>query len=288
MKNLLIFSYMYGNESWASYSKDAKRLAKFIITNTKINVDVVTGWCLDSEINCKENIIFISEKHKKLLKLREKREKLINQMKKSNLIKKVIAYLLLRFYNIKHQKILKNQLEGYEVYDFTDKEIKKFVKKTKKKYDAMLCYSTPFTITETAYKIKELLGIEKFFIVVLDPYCDLEISIDKKLDRQKKEKVIFDFSDKIFVPKEIYENAKLSPIKKYKDKVEFVPDLFIDDKTNYKQISSDSIINFVYSGLFYHDIRNPKNLLELFIKLPENYHLHLYYGFVNGGEDIIK
>ena len=50
-------------------------------------------------------------------------------------------------------------------------------------------------------------------------------------------------------------------------------------------VNDTSDIVFIYAGMFYREIRNPKHLLDLFTKLPQNYVLHLYS---KGCEDIVK
>ena len=130
MKNIIIFAYMYGNESACSYSLDAKKMATYITKNTDVHVDVVTGWCRNNDVDRKENVILVTKRHEKLKALEKKRKKLKECLKSRNIIKKLFSWSLLKFfYNIKHQKILKYQIPGYDVYNFSDKEIKKLCKK---------------------------------------------------------------------------------------------------------------------------------------------------------------
>ncbi len=52
-----------------------------------------------------------------------------------------------------------------------------------------------------------------------------------------------------------------------------------------QQTENKATVDYIYTGLFYKEIRNPENLLKVFSSLPKNHILHLYS---RGCEDILK
>lgn len=285
MKNLLVFSFKYGDLTEDPYSLDAKKIVSYIINNYDVNVDVVTIKYEDKFPKlAKERVFEISKTYFRYKKIDAKRETLINNLNSESIFKKNLSKFLLKYYyNKKFFKILNlldsNDLGKGKYFNFkiTDKELKS-LNKIKTKYDALLWYATPFNKFSLVKQIKEMLGIKDLYVYTLDPYVDSVYSKPDEIDeRLQLETEVYTCASKIFIPKEIYDRANLSPVKSFNNKVVFIPNVVIEDNSKYRCVEKKEVVNFVYSGIFYTDIRNPKNLLELFLKLPSNYHLHLYY-----------
>ena len=167
----------------------------------------------------------------------------------------------------------------------SNKPFYSWLKRQKETYDLIISISHPFYNHEYANAIKERLSIENWFLMILDPYADgFAFSRDCE-EKAKIEREYFQKSKKIFTTCPIFENAKISPIKEFGEKVSIIPDVFITDKTHYNNVHSDGTIRLGYFGMFYHDIRSPEPFLKMLRFLPENYLTQLYF---KGCENLVK
>jgi len=104
---------------------------------------------------------------------------------------------------------------------------------------------------------------------------NLFISIEKMRKIQKR---LLTKSDEVLCTQEIYDELSngletdATPI----NAVPYVMKQAVleEDCTNHNK--SDGIINFVYMGAFYRDIRNPEKMLRIFSETPRTYRLHMY------------
>ena len=209
------------------------------------------------------------------------RQDLIERFSSSqNWLQKFILRIYLHFLNsyidkgkIKTSKIIKRDLG-------------KLLKKQECKFDLLISVSYPFYIQELAGRLKKKLKIKKWVPYILDPYVDnKDCTLKHRKRRNKQERKIFEQCTKIFTVEEVVSKAHYSPIGRFQEKIQYIPTHLMSDNTRYHVANESGLVHFVYTGLFYLDIRNPEKLLQYFTQLPSNYILHLY---CKGCEDVIE
>lgn len=169
--------------------------------------------------------------------------------------------------------------------DFDIIDFKKWLKCKKIKFDLIISWSYPFFTHRLALIAKRFFRHAKNIIFMLDPYADNLMEQSSVAARIVEENKIFIKSDKIFTTKLIYEKSNYSMIKNFSDKVSFVPDTFIYDRTKYSHISCNkNIITLSYFGQFIKSIRNPLKMIDIFKNLTTEFKINLYY---RGCEDIV-
>ena len=275
MKRILIITAAYGRDSSVPCGKDMCELAEKL-AKAQHDVTVFTTSKTTESVEVQNGVGVV-----KIQTLTKRREALAEEYsKKCNLIKKL--YLRWRLHVVNH-KISDTYFMGDLMSLFA---LKKRMNQQKEKYDLLISVSYPFYIQEYAKQVVKTLKIKRWIPYMLDPHADnLHCFKDTRENRIKKEKELFKKATNIFAVEEFVTHAKLSPIIHYKEKVQYIPTHLIVDNTKYCKANNSDMINFVYTGIFYKDIRNPENLLRYFDKMPNNYILHLYS---KGCEDVIK
>lgn len=151
----------------------------------------------------------------------------------------------------------------------------------KKKIDVVFSVCSPLAAHCAALKFKKIKDTVRWVAYTVDLYATIErirpigYSIS---DMIKREMFILSQSDAVFLSEEIYRNHS-EMVDKLRDvsKLPYViPEQdFVIFKEN--KIFDKSEINCVYAGSFYHDMRNPKVMLDIFSRITDNrIKLHLY------------
>lgn len=156
-------------------------------------------------------------------------------------------------------------------------------------YDFILTLGAPFENLDLALRISETYNIP-FYVFQLDLYSFNPVYLKKKgiQNRLQKEKKWYDNASHIFVTSEMYPIIMNSELNNYKHKITAIqmPNLVKPINSSY-QINKHGDINIAYTGMFYEDIRNPKEMFEIFskifLKIP-NIKLHIVG---HGCEEII-
>lgn len=174
-------------------------------------------------------------------------------------------------------------------FGYTKKFFKELVEK--EQYDAVIFVGCPLWYVEFFLWIKKVGANFLSIYLLFDPFAD-NISWSKRkiriLQRQIIEDIVFKNSDLIISLPEIVKNAKYSHISRHKNKLLEIPSPNLysgyHKQKRVDKISKKEHIVCVYMGEFYADIRNPQFMLDMFVHLPSNFELHLYF---SGCEKIV-
>ena len=267
MKKILIMTAAYGKDSESPCGKDVYELSK-TLSKAGYDVNVLTLTKENKQIEKLEEITL-----NKVESLTSRRKHLIEEYtQKCNIIKRLKLHWAL--HKINH-KIADTYFMGDLMsYDALNDWIKEVSHKT---FDLLISVSYPFYIQGYAKFVRKKLHIKKWIPYLLDPHADnVHCYKDKRKRRGKKENKIFKACTNIFTVEEIVTQARYSPIKKFLQKIQYIPTHLMTDNTKYQKKNNTDLIHFVYTGLFYPDIRNPEKLLQYFTQLPNNYILTLY------------
>lgn len=201
-----------------------------------------------------------------------------------NKIEKLFYKLLLRTIGIYRNRIIKDSI-GF----FNKKRAIKMGKNiyNKFKYDTIISCSFPFSTHKIAYRLSNYYKIN-WFAYQFDPHS-FNYTLNPKLinHRLKEEIKILSSSNKIFLPKENYEENIKTKLNILKDKY-YPIDFALIKENNYNYIRDDNKkIVFVFAGTFYESIRMPDKLLEFFKNVNFDYELNLYYLTEKVVEDVI-
>ena len=282
MKNILILTSAYGNDSSVPCGKDMSILSKLLSTFKKIKVTVLTS-SLSGGLETKGEMACYHLNSETLEAFTEYRQVLVDQYKSTS--KGFLKFKLRWQLYWLNKKIDKKVLMGPHWISFFS--LKQWMQEYQgESFDLLISVSYPFYIQEYACQVKKKLHIKKWISYLLDPHADnVHCYKDKRKRRVKKEKKIFKACTDIFTVEEIVSKAFYSPIKNFSKKIQYIPTHLMTDNTNYHKENNTDLIHFVYTGLFYPDIRNPERLLQYFTQLPDNYILNLYS---KGCVDIVK
>lgn len=226
--------------------------------------------------NCLESI-FIEMKNQKIDidVITYKQDK---TLKNKEIINGINIYRINDYYNIYKSACLKKIiLRIYRKLFLKHKFIKEGKKLLKlNNYDCVIACSYPFLMEEMASKIVEKTCIP-FISYQFDPYYNNKI-LDSK-DKEKrliKELNVLNNAKVVFLPKENYEENIKSELIKLKDKYYPIELALVKEWNKYDSVFSSKAINFVYTGTFYKNIREPNQMLDFFTKLDINFKLYIY------------
>ncbi|WP_342473075.1 glycosyltransferase [Metasolibacillus sp. FSL H7-0170] len=160
-------------------------------------------------------------------------------------------------------------------------------------YDFVLAMGAPFDNLDAALEVSSAKNIP-FYILQLDlftynPTHDLT-NTELKKQHLLKEMNWYEKAEHVFVTEEMYPTVVSSELNVFINKITPIrmPNLIKNDLVKELDFSKLDDINILYAGMFYEDIRNPKQMLEIFecvfSKLP-NVKLHIM-GF--GCEDLVN
>ena len=149
--------------------------------------------------------------------------------------------------------------------------------------DAIISISFPFCSHIAALNYKKSHPSIKWITYSTDPFtlneCQYERVAFKSHKRrwaQKKEKEIYDNADANIVTNELY-SMLINTFNQHKEKTIAFPYLITSIlHANSSAFVSRTIINCVYAGSLYSDIRNPKVMVSIFESVGPNIHLTLY------------
>lgn|GEM_PF-3595140 len=158
---------------------------------------------------------------------------------------------------------------------------------TQKNIDIIIPVSNPyvaFLATAKANVSCKRIGYQ------LDPHSYRQFLNENSKEMLDEENYVYSKFDKLLVTDLIYEENKTNELSKYKYKMECInfPNV---RKLELKQVSNDivfdkNLINCVFVGYFYDNIRNPEFIFDMFTKLKnDNIVLHVVGG---GAEQIVK
>ena len=188
------------------------------------------------------------------------------------------------------QKMIdKKHFESKEIRDEYKRQIEKIC--AQHSFDAVIAVTEPFYIADALANAK--IQANKYTIM-MDPYTNNPSTTERTRPRHlAKELLVFETSRKIFALDFVGDDMDYLPENLAGKRVNFcVPkverrngaiescagDAVSGEGKGADSETTEREITFVYVGQLYDDIRNPKLMLELFTKLPENYILHLYGG----------
>lgn len=158
------------------------------------------------------------------------------------------------------------------------------------KYDCVIAVSMPYWTSEALAKAQVRCKKVQY---KLDPYVfnQLESSISHE-ERIRKEWFVLKNVEVSFLPKLDYKDMmNCSRFSEYRNKMHSVefPNLtehFEKDESNYVVIDK-SKLSFIFLGYLYPDIRNPKNMLDMFVRLMNDIDFTVY--MIGGGcEDMLN
>lgn len=151
----------------------------------------------------------------------------------------------------------------------------------KEHIDAILSFNMPIEAHLAVEKYKEIFPEVRWVSYWGDLFANkpmklnLFISIEKMRKIQKR---LLTKSDEVLCTQEIYDELSkctetdATPI----NAVPYVMKQAVLEEDCTKHNKSDGIVNFVYMGAFYRDIRNPEKMLRIFSETPRTYRLHMY------------
>ncbi len=147
-------------------------------------------------------------------------------------------------------------------------------------FDAVVGVCAPYYIARVIAKAKT--GAKKA-IIQLDPYSYNYTMPQRFINRRRGiEEKTAQKLDKIFAASFVYDDIQKNSILSQTDKLErfMLPGILVDDEGVVTEASAEEkkTVDLVFVGQFYDKIRNPRFLLELMCKLPENYVLHVFGG----------
>lgn len=118
---------------------------------------------------------------------------------------------------------------------------------------------------------------EKRILIELDPYTLNEVMPARNRKKRWGEERRWLFqADAVFVSRHFSEQVRTDVCPEAAKKIIDIelPGIVVEEEYETNQMGED--INFVFAGGFYEVIRRPEYLLQMFTRLPENYHLYLY------------
>lgn len=193
--------------------------------------------------------------------------------KSKNKIEKIYNKIILKLVWIYRTKI-KKENEGFLNKNKGIRIGKKIIRKNK--YDTIISCSYPFTMHKIAKELKNKYNVT-WLAYQFDPHT-YNHTLDKLQikERLKEEINTFKNVDKIFLPKENYEENIKTNLMVLKEKY-YPIDFALIKKIDYKKEINNKKIIFTFTGTFYDDIRTPFEMFEFFKKINLDYELHLYY-----------
>lgn len=199
-----------------------------------------------------------------------------NKIKKcNNTIKKIYYKIILKFIWIYKTRVIKNN------YGFLNK--KRTIKKAEKlfkrnNYDTIISCSYPFSVHEIAYNLKKKYKLV-WIAYQFDPhtYNYTLMGNGATEDRLKQEIGALILADKIFLPKENYEENLKTELSILKDKYCPFPFALISQPQVKSKKKNNSKIIFTFTGTLYENIRMPFNMLDFFKNIDFDYEIRLYY-----------
>ena len=191
-------------------------------------------------------------------------------------------------YLISHPSIIPTTIDA-AFFDslFYKKKLIKFLEQycVQNNIEVVIGHSFPFFCMNYVSKLKN--DVIKMAIE-LDPYTfNYTLADKKKKHRIKQEKKCVLNLDAIFTTDLIIKDMLTVFSEQEKERLNYVqidfPEIITKDLQKDKLLTNDKIkhsgfIDFVFTGAFYKEIRNPKYLYELFLKLPKMYRLHILGG----------
>lgn len=276
MYRVLIICPSAGESSDTPCGADIYILARYLTENRDIKVDILSS---RRDINTSDNLTL-----EYIPTYKDKWYKSVNDYQNSrNILEKIYKRIEVE---LRSKSVASHNIARY-VMSLAD--LKKWIKQNNtRKYDLLISVSHPFYVHQYAKHINERMEIKKWCAYFLDPYADNSETKLSEIDKRVLEEAdVFDKCSQIFAVNEFVNQAVHSKVREYIDKIVIVPTHPIVDKTHpCKKISRNkTTVHFVFTGMFYEKIRNPRELLELFKMLPSNYYLHL---FSKGCNDIIE
>lgn len=198
-----------------------------------------------------------------------------NQISVSKTTQKLFYKILLKITWLYRTKIKKDN----QSFLNEKKAINLAKKILKNKYDIIFSASYPFSTHKIAYKLKRKYNI-KWIAYQFDPHTFNTTLNPNLLNKRLEEEIkVLSLADRIFLPKENYNENIKTKLSVLKDKYYPIDFALIQEK-NYKKdlkrLKTNKII-FVYTGTFYEKIRIPDYMLDFFKKVDLDYELHLYY-----------
>ena len=164
-------------------------------------------------------------------------------------------------------------------------------------FEAIISVQNPIETVEAGYKIKKKYPQAKFAVYTMDPvtnsYKNIDSTLFKYLSR-RWEKKIFDGANAIF-PLECHRNHYTQKeYAKYHNLIEFVdvPLFQVDttkNETFVKEENNNNAIKLIYSGAFYHKLREPFYLLKCCKEIiRQNEKVEIYFYTSGAFEELIK
>lgn len=190
-----------------------------------------------------------------------------------NRFEKLYNKIILKLVWIYRTKI-KKENEGFLNIEKSIKLGKKILKNNN--YDTIISCSYPFAMHKIAKELKNEFNI-KWVAYQFDPHT-YNHTLDNKIVSERLEEEINTFKnvDKIFLPKENYEENLKTDLKELKEKY-YPIDFALIKKIDYKKLANNKKIIFTFTGTFYDDIRTPYDMFNFFENINLDYELHLYY-----------
>ena len=265
MKNILIVSNFIPPEHSAT-GRIAYSLAKQLGKNNNVHL-----LCLSSnETIPTDNEIKIN----KLLNRYGKYKKRVQNPANRKGIAKIFAKI---FYKLYYKYAQKKGLEDNKSHlHLLRKTTKKYIRKNN--IDTLITVSNPFELQLVGYYAKKKCPNVKWFPYLMDSNRH-NIKYNTEIDKERK---IFCLAEKLLIVPALCFDEDFC--QDFDGKCEIV-DLPIIPTDKPIGIPQKGDIKLLFAGMFYKDVRDPKPLLELMMKLPANYNLELYYG---GCADTVK
>ena len=272
-KKILLICPSAGRLTKTPCGRDAYKLAKYLVDNFDISVEILSSIKPNTE-DCSSDlkIIYVPTYKELFQESYEKYSTMHGAMK--------ILYGLKYMYNKK-----KYERNSFAHYVMSKERLKKWIKTfNSNEYDLIISISHPFYVHKYADLLTKHLEINQWCAWFLDPYSDnynLSSSLKDVKKRIIEENRIFKNCTSIFATYEMVNRCKNSQIANYLDKVVVAPTHLMED--NCTTISSETVndekIKCVFTGTFLPSIRDPHLLLNYFDKLPPNFYLYLYSRF---------
>ncbi len=140
----------------------------------------------------------------------------------------------------------------------------------KENINTIISVSNPFDCHSIAYRLKKNNPELDWYAHMMDSNRNNAV----KTGNRKDEITVLSGARKVFIMPALLQDEEFC--KDFKDKLVVINLPIIPvDKEYKKNIKTDKIV-FTFVGMFYNEIRNPGRLLELFLKLPDNYILRLH------------
>ncbi len=157
------------------------------------------------------------------------------------------------------------------------KNAKSYIKKNN--IDTLITISNPFNLQVVGYELKKKFDKLEWYPYLMDSNRH---NISYKAEASKEKEIFSKAKKLVVVPALTFDKDFCLD---FDEKIEVVDLPIIPTDSVVGIPSSNKKIKFIFAGMFYKDVRDPKNLLELMIRLPENYCLELYSA---GCADIVK